>query len=491
MCKRILLILAFLIFGCRMGCVATKVKRRALGLHRTGLQGRKRNFNVVSEEKTNKMMELSFQQRTEAKIRWAVNCYDEWRSMRLQQPGCDLRIKDANLSDMKNVTKETFEFALCRFIVEVKKTKNDADYPGKTLYQLVCALQNYLKKLEIDWKLVHGSDFKLFSRVLDNVIQERAAMSLGTVRKQAQVISLDHENQLWLKGILGEDEPDKLRSTVLYLLGVNLALRAGDEHYFLRRPGECMSSQISFELNNLGILCLVYREDNVTKTNRGGLRDMKKERKVVWVKPNSSWERCPVRIVQKYLNLLPKIGVKANLYLQSLKKPRPNCWYSTVPVGINKIRGVVSELLHNAGLDGYFTNHSLRRTCATRLFQAGQSVKLVKEVTGHVSDAVHKYQTTSDEQRMNLSEIVQGDVKEVKLSQADQMQIVEPPKALSDYQKFSLPKLILPVQAEDVEGAEGNQEISNSGQISEILKSAIKAVGGRKAKITMEVELLE
>ena len=29
----------------------------------------------------------------------------------------------------------------------------------------------------------------------------------------------------------------------------------------------------------------MYREDSVTKTNRGGLKDMKKERKVVWIKP--------------------------------------------------------------------------------------------------------------------------------------------------------------------------------------------------------------
>ena len=117
------------------------------------------------------------------------------------------------------------------------------------------------------------------------------------------------------------------------------------------------------------------------------------------VKPNSNMVRCPVRTIEKYLNLLPLVGVKPNLYLQSLKKTKPHCWYSTVPVGINSIRKVVGEMLKNAGLDGYFTNHSLRRTCATQLFQAGQDVKLVKEITGHVSDSVYKYQITSDAQK--------------------------------------------------------------------------------------------
>ena len=55
-------------------------------------------------------------------------------------------------------------------------------------------------------------------------MQERSAQLIGTTRKQAEVISLKYENELWLKGVLGEDSPDKLRNTILYLLGVNKAL---------------------------------------------------------------------------------------------------------------------------------------------------------------------------------------------------------------------------------------------------------------------------
>ena len=122
------------------------------------------------------------------------------------------------------VSKETFEFALCRFICEVRKSKDDQNYPGKMLYQLVCALQNHLKKQEVNLKLVHEEDFQYFNRVLDRVMQERAAMAIGTIKRQAQVISLDYENRLWEQGILGEDTSDKIGNTVLYMLGVNLVL---------------------------------------------------------------------------------------------------------------------------------------------------------------------------------------------------------------------------------------------------------------------------
>ena len=197
-------------------------------------------------------------------------------------------------------------------------------------------------------------------------------------------------------------------------LGVNCALRAGDEHYALRCPGGCLTSQLSFKPNQKGIRCLVYREHSVTKTNRGGLRDMKKERKIVWIKPNSNPSRCPVRIVEKYIKLLPTTGSKPNLYLHSLKAPKPSLWYCEVPLGINKVRSVVSEMLKDAGLDGFFTNHSLRHTAATRLFQAGKNVKLIKEVTGHVSNAVEKYEMNSDSQRMEVSSIIQGEQIEVE-----------------------------------------------------------------------------
>ena len=123
---------------------------------------------------------------------------------------------------------------ICRFICEVKKVNSDENYPGRTLYQMVCSLQNHLKKNECDWKLVHtNNEFQKFQRVLDKVMQERSAQNLGMVKKQAQIISLEFENTLWEKGILGEDTPDKLRSTILYILGVNCGLRAGDEHYAL------------------------------------------------------------------------------------------------------------------------------------------------------------------------------------------------------------------------------------------------------------------
>ena len=132
----------------------------------------------------------------------------------------------------------------------------------------------------------------------------------------------------------------------------------------------------------------------------------------MWVYPSSNITRCPVRIIDKYMGLCPPIvkgSAKANFYLRSLNRVTPAQWYSSRVLGINAIKKVVTTMLKDANLDGFFTNHSLRRSRTTRLFQAGLDHKLVKEFTGHASDAVDQYQITSHEQPEDVSHIISGE----------------------------------------------------------------------------------
>ena len=132
------------------------------------VQGREHSYNSVSESKIAKMMELNYQKRTEAKIKWAVKCYNDWRAMRLD------RVDRSDLNIVESLKKDSFEFALCRFICEIKKVNSNEDYPGRTLYQMVCAIQNHLRKNICDWK--------------------------GWLE---EVISLEFENTLSTKGVSG------------------------------------------------------------------------------------------------------------------------------------------------------------------------------------------------------------------------------------------------------------------------------------------------
>ena len=75
--------------------------------------------------------------------------------------------------------------------------------------------------------------------------------------------------------------------------------------------------------------------------------------------------------------------------------------------------------MHDAEIEGYFTNDNTRCIGGTQLFQAGIDRKLVKEATGHCSDAVDKYQLTSHAQRKTMSAILQNN----PVSNADKSKI--------------------------------------------------------------------
>ena len=85
---------------------------------------------------------------------------------------------------------------------------------------------------------------------------------------------------------MGGDTPDKLRTTVYYAIGLGFYLRAISEHYNLRHWCPGVDPQITFEYNDKGQRCAVYREDHVTKSHDGGLKDMRRDRKEVWIRLN-------------------------------------------------------------------------------------------------------------------------------------------------------------------------------------------------------------
>ena len=377
------------------------------------------------------------------------------------------------------------------FIPQVTKLKDGKDYPGKTLYKMIVSIQKYLNQNNMPWKLIEGPEFINVRTVLDNVMKDRAQRNIGLVRKQAEYIPIEYEEKLWNDNILGESNPQQLRDTVLFLLGINLGLRAVDEHYDLRRSSNEKPSQLSFERDKFGTRCLVYREDCVTKTNDGGIKSLKKERKVVWVHPSKNVNRCPVRLVDKYMSLLPTVKAKAkkmNFYLRGLDNINPAQWYGEQVFGKNSISKVVSNLLKSAKLDGYFTNHSLRRTGATRLFHSGVDRKLIKEFTGHTSDAIDKYETTSDTQRCQISKVVQGQ-KDEQDENDEGFDVVKAPEPSLELCVKNVNK-----KGQVSMGCDCNKrkvDVNENMEINDMIRNIVSVSRASKAKIKIEIEFAE
>ena len=70
------------------------------------------------------------------------------------------------------------------------------------------------------------------------------------------------------------------------------------------------------------------------------------------------------------------------------------------------MRDTVKELCIKAKISGFHSNHSLRSTSATKLYQKDVEEQLIQEITGHRSVAIRSYKCTSDCQCKNYKQLV-------------------------------------------------------------------------------------
>lgn len=73
-------------------------------------------------------------------------------------------------------------------------------------------------------------------------------------------------------------------------------------------------------------------------------------------------------------------------------------------MGYNTLGGTVKKLCKDAGIEGNYTNHSLRATTATRGLAKGIPDKFIMERTGHRDiRSLQKYQRPSIESKVQMS----------------------------------------------------------------------------------------
>ena len=251
-----------------------------------------------------KLSGKTFADSTDKKISWAVKLYMSWRRSRIEADTAQGDIEGANLYD-KCVDPGQLGCSLCCFLNEVC-CADGKEYPGNTLYSLLVMIQLHLEKQGKDWKLMEGSNFLCVRNTLDNLMKQRALACISKAAKSADPISIDDEQKLWDEGVLGEFQPDQLRSTVMYLLGLTFALRGCQEQRALRCPPH--DPQITVHVDTEGNEYLLYKEDVHSKINQGGLKNRKNMPKQVKAYGHSDFYCNIVRLYKKYCSV--SISVK-------------------------------------------------------------------------------------------------------------------------------------------------------------------------------------
>ena len=102
-------------------------------------------------------------------------------------------------------------------------------------------------------------------------------------------------------------------------------------------------------------------------------------------------------------------------------------WFKNQPIGVHTLASTVKRLCEKAGIEGYKTNHSLRVTTATRLFQSGADEQLIMERTGHRStDGVRAYKQSCPEQAERLSKVLNLEKRELLPTNREKRELLPP-----------------------------------------------------------------
>ena len=329
------------------------------------------------------------------RTKYCVKLWNEWRMNRTATTG-------EHISTIDQMTDTALTHWMSRFVLEVRKV-NGSEYLPNSLHHICAGLLRHLRMSGRDIDLFKDTAFTPFQATLDGEMKRLQSAGLGSKKRQAEVITEEEEEKLWSTGQLGDSSPQQLLNTILYYCGLYFALRSGKEHRQLRRS----PPQIELFERPAERAYLRYSED-VSKNHPGGLKGRNIKPKVVYHHANTSNPQCCfVRLYKRYMELCPPDAPADSFYLHPSRSPTATYWFSRRPLGHNHLGTIVSKICKSAGIDGFKTNHSLRATSTSRLYQSGVDEQLVMERTGHRSiEGVRSYKRTSAEQRMALSDIL-------------------------------------------------------------------------------------
>ena len=281
-------------------------------------------------------------------------------------------------------------------------------YPPSTLYSLLSGINHVMQSNKVPFSVLDRSNvhFRELLNTLDTLSSQLHKDGVGVTRHSAPVITPEHEELFWEKGLLGYSSPKVLQHTVFFYMGLNFVLRGiQGQHDLVQSQLERVPADVDVYNDSVYYRYIEF----ISKNNQHRFKDINSANKEVCSFAQPGRDRCLVKLLDMYLKYLPS-GSTA-LYLRPLAKfpsgTKKVC-FSKQKVGVNTLRQIVPDILCRlSGCSAKYTNHSLRATAITRMFNSGMSEKVIAETSGHRSmKGLRYYEHTSTEQKKAVTKVV-------------------------------------------------------------------------------------
>lgn len=357
-------------------------------------------FSIISSQTIDQVISDNISKNTKKNNSWSTKVYEDWVHWR-NSLELDKKKKFLHLIEFDPTKCLELERALKHFIFEAKRQDGN-DYPPNTLYNIVCGINRYIRSAFPDINIMSDDlRFVYIRKCLDARMKELTQRGVGVIRKQAEPVSDEQEALLWEKSSFSMNDAVGLQRAVYFYVCKAFGLRAVDEHRNMQ------ISQFEFGEDDQGKYVLFVGKNN--KIYGGGISDRRISPKQIKQYETISNPISIYKIVQRYINCLQQNGIHNGPFyrrpLKSIHFNQPR--YSVTPVGVNKLSKLLSEAAMSAGITANITAHSGKVTCATKLFNMDVDEQLIKQRTGHRSDAVRLYKRTSNGQQKRISEILE------------------------------------------------------------------------------------
>ena len=192
-----------------------------------------------------------------------------------------------------------------------------------------------------------------------------------------------------------------MQRAVFYYCGKVFCLRGGEEQRGLKL------SQLQRSTEGDG--CYRYVE-NGSKNTSGTDTTIGNKIAPVYALPAEKSTCCLVYLLDTYIaKFHPKPKREFFFYIRPVSKhptSPASPWYENSLVGKEKLRTFLSAMCKEAGICEQKTNHSLRATGTTAMFNASVPEKMIREVTGHRSSALHLYERPTLKQQKDVTSVL-------------------------------------------------------------------------------------
>ena len=112
---------------------------------------------------------------------------------------------------------QTVAHWLIRLVLEARKV-DGSEYPPNTLHHIICGIMRHLRSTTMPGvDFFKDAEFTSFRSSLDAEMKRLQSTGIGSTRKQAEPLTVEEEELLWEKGILGGHSPQSLLRTMIFM----------------------------------------------------------------------------------------------------------------------------------------------------------------------------------------------------------------------------------------------------------------------------------